>query len=172
MRRFSAISALAIVIGLSACGQAQKPAERSQAATSATPTGEAASDADAIARTTISAMQLPDPEGTVAVALSDALRALPPWAPLYPGARLGVDSATNGLGSVQISFTTKEPEDKVAAFYLQRFAQRGAPTDLKEAGVRTIEVASADDAQITSVILSPEDDGGLSVILQHEGGGY
>ena len=130
-------------------------------------------DPDALAEAALEASALPDPDGVQAKALAAAVRALPPWAPYYAGARLGLDSATDAPGSVQLSFTAADPEAKVAAFYLDRLKARGAPTDLQEPGVRTIEVANAAGDQITSVILRPADDGGgTSVILRHEGGGY
>lgn len=172
MSRSILVAALALAIGLSACGQSTQSAADPGHTSSAAPSSGAANDADAIARAAVVEMRLPDPEGEVVKKLAEALRALPPWAPFYPGARLGLDSGSDAPGSVQISFTTPDPEDKVAAFYLQKLRPRGAPTDLKEAGVRTIEVSAADDAQITSVILSPADDGRVAVVLKHEGGGY
>lgn len=168
----SLAAALSIAIAVSACGGGPKPAAKADADAPAAASKEAASEADAIARATIADMGLPDPDGSVAEALAAAIRALPPWAPYYPGARLGADSGTDGPGEVQVSFTTNDPEDKVASFYLKSFGQRGTPIDLKESGVRTIEISSADGIQITSAILTPADGGDVAVILKHEGGGY
>lgn len=164
--------AASIVIAVSACGEGPKPAAKADADAPAAASNETASEADALARATIADMGLPDADGSVAEALAAAVSALPPWAPFYPGARLGADSATDGPGQVQVSFTTSDPEDKVASFYLKSFAQRGTPIDLKESGVRTIEVTSADGTQITSAILMPAEGGDVAVILKHEGGGY
>jgi hypothetical protein len=51
------------------------------------------------------------------------------------------------------------------------FAPAAPSTDLKALGVRTIEVASADGAQINAAILQPAEGSGVSLVLKHKGGG-
>lgn len=129
-------------------------------------------DADALAKARIAESKAPDPKGEVARKLADAVRALPPWAPFYPSAALGFDSGRDGPGNVQVGFTTRDSEDKVARFYLERFKTRGKPTDQKEPGVRTIEVSNAKGDQITTVVLQPGEGGRVAAVIRHEGGGY
>lgn len=129
-------------------------------------------DADALAKARIAESKTPDPKGEVARKLADAVRALPPWAPFYPSASLGFDSGREGAGIVQVGFTTRDSEDKVARFYVERFKARGKPTDQKEPGVRTIEVSNAKGDQITTVVLQPGEGGRVSALIRHEGGGY
>lgn len=129
-------------------------------------------DADGLAKARIAESKTPDPKGELARKLADALRALPPWAPFYPGATLGFDSGREGAGNVQVGFLTRDSEDKVARFYVERFKARGRPSDQKEPGVRTIEVSNAKGDQITTVVLQPGEGGRVSGLIRHEGGGY
>lgn len=129
-------------------------------------------DPTAIAKAAIAHSRLPDKDGKAERTLVAALKALPPWAPFYPGALLGLDSGSDAPGTLQLGFSTADSEANVVAFYLQRLKARGTPTDLKERGVRTLEVSNSDQSQITSIILMPRGGGGVSGIIKHEGGGY
>lgn len=164
MRRLFSLATLALAACSPQGAAPGAPAESKGAA--------AATDADQIAGATVAGSKLADADGAIAKSLVDALRALPPWAPFYPGARLGLDSSADGRGAVQVGFSTTDSPDKVAAFYLDAFKRRGPATDLVEPGVRTIEVANADGTQITTVIIQPGENGGASGVLKHEGGGY
>lgn len=155
---------LAAVLALSACG---KPAGSPQGAGEAS-AAEQSGDPDSLARAVLQAQNVPDPEGKLALSLAEAVRALPEWAPFYPGARLGLDSSAETEGMAQVSFTTNDPEEKVAAFYSNSMRAKGNPTDLPEDGIRSIEVASPDQSEITSVILSPAEGGGVSGIIRYE----
>ena len=154
--------ALAIVLSLGAVGAGAVLAQAAPARL----------DAAAVAKAAIANSRLPDKDGRVEQGLVKALKALPPWAPFYPGALIGLDSGTDGPGSVQVGFSTADREDKVAQFYVERLRARGAPTDTKEPGVRTIEVSNAAQTQITTIVLMPRAGGGVSGTIRHEGGGY
>jgi hypothetical protein len=132
-------------------------------------TAAPAADAEALARAAIAESKLPDPGGATLRKLAGAVRALPAWLPWYPGARLGLDSAPPDGGVLQLGFSSTDSEARLAAFYLERLRARGTPTDLREAGVRTIEVSNASGTQITSVILMPRAGGGVTGLLKHEG---
>lgn len=129
-------------------------------------------DATALAKAAVARSTLPDPGGKIARSLADAVRALPPWAPFYPAAALGMDSSSRGPGMVQVGFATRDSPDQVAHFYVERFKVRAKPIELREHGVRTIEVSNAKGDQITSVILQPRSGGGVVGVIKHEGGGY
>ncbi len=158
---------LAAALALHACS---KPADTQRSANAAADQGAPAdgSDPDSLARAAVESQRLPDPEGTLALGLAEAVRALPEWAPFYPGARLGLDSSTQGANSVQVGFTTTDSEDAVAQFYMKTMGAKGKPSDQPEDGVRSIEVASPDQTEITSVILSPGEGGGVSGIIRYE----
>lgn len=127
-------------------------------------------DALALAKTALQQSQLPDADGTLVRKLAEAVRALPTWAPFYPGAQLGMDSGREAPGQVQVGFLTRDTQEAVARFYLERLKVRGKPVDLREAGVRTLEVSNAAGDQITSVILQSRAGGGVSGTIRHEGG--
>lgn len=129
-------------------------------------------DPQALAKAAVAESRLPDPGGKVVKQLAAAVMALPPWAPFYAGAKLGLDSNRDAPGTVQVSFSTRDSEETVARFYLERLSKRAKPDDLREPGVRTIEVSNAKGDQITSVILQPRAGGGVSGLIRHEGGGY
>lgn len=160
---------LAVMGVVAACGQPgdkQSPAGGQAGAAEPSVSGGGA-DPDALAREAVAAQRVPDPDGRVALALAEAVRALPAWAPFYPGARLSLDSGAESSNSVQVGFVTADSDDKVAGFYLKTMRAIGVPTDLPEDGIRSIEVANADQTEITSVILSPDDGGGVSGIISY-----
>lgn len=163
------IMAVALAGMLSGCGQAGNAPGKGQSAAGASG-AEAGQgiDPDGLARAAVAAQNLPDPDGKTALALAEAVRALPAWAPFYPGARLSLDSGAQSIHAVQVGFTTTDSDDKVAAFYMNSMRAKGDPTDLPEDGVRSIEVANGDQTEITSVILMPIEEGGTSGIIRYE----
>lgn len=167
MRFFGHALMVGAALALSACGKPTKTEQSGGTRAESSVAGQGG-DPDSLARATLAAQNLPDPEGKLALALAEAVRALPEWAPFYPGARLGLDSGAEGESVVQVGFTTTDSEEKVAAFYMNAMRVKGNPTDLPEDGVRSIEVASPDQSEITSVILSPAEGGGVSGIIRYE----
>lgn len=167
MRVFGYALMVGAALALSACG---KPAKTDRPEGTGVESGavEQGSDPDSLARAALEAKNVQDPDGKAALALAEAVRALPEWAPFYPGARLGLDSGAEGERVVQVGFTTSDSEEKVAAFYMNAMRAKGNPTDLPEDGVRSIEVASPDQSEITSVILSPAEGGGVFGIIRYE----
>ncbi len=160
---------LALASMLCACGRAGDAQGNGHGV--AVPAGAEAGqgiDPDGLARAAVAAQNVPDPDGKTALALAEAVRALPAWAPFYPGARLSLDSGAQSIHSVQVGFTTPDSDDKVAAFYMNSMRAKGDPTDLPEDGVRSIEVANGDQTEITSVILMPLEAGGTSGIIRYE----
>jgi hypothetical protein len=135
---------------------------------------KAEADATALAQAALVRNRLANTPGSDKTlrSLTAAVLALPPWAPFYPGALLGMDSGKDGPGVVQVGFTTTDSEAQVARFYMQRLQARGKPVDLKEGPMRTIEVSNAQGNQITTILLSPGSGGGTSGVIKHEGGGY
>ena len=109
-------------MGLAALGMFACGSEQPQEEASATWTVEE----------TPNPVKSPGEPGQPPVVISDNLPSnFPVDVPQYPGAKVKTSRSTAGMPGISVSFSVKDPTDKVIAFYSDSFAAQGWATDMR-----------------------------------------
>ncbi|MEX6723258.1 hypothetical protein [Parapedomonas caeni] len=157
------------VLLLAACGSDEKTYTVKDADTGETTTATVSEDGDQ------SRIVVQGEDGKTATVITggggEAPKDLPPYAPLYPGAKITHTMAgmsADGTGGM-VGLETGDSADKVAAFYKEKFAASGLKEtmDANMNGTRMLSIGEPGGKGGAAVVITPGDGGTTQVQITY-----